>query len=180
MANDEVSSLLSEIAEIKRRAEAETYLANAGALSDMNTRLKQVLPTLSLDDASSVMQAFYPLVFSGMIEIGETDADVRQKLAATEDVVYLLKVEEVGFALCLAIQGGKFSYQFSEPAHVDVTMKTSPEALVRIMTGQTDAFEAFMEGVVQMEGSIIKARGLRAVFEALGDRFGFRLMEFSS
>jgi putative sterol carrier protein len=126
------------------------------------------------------MQSFYPLVFSGMIELTKTDPTVKQKLQGTEDVTYLLKVPEVGFALALMIKSSEFSYLFGEPDHVDVTMKTAPDALVRIMTGQTDALEAFMNGEVQAEGSLIKARGLRGVFETLGDRFGFRLMEFSA
>lgn len=176
----DIPNLIEEIGRLKQSAQASSYVAVADQLGDMNSRLQSILPRLSLQDASDVMQAFYPLVFEGMVELAENDESIKKKLQNTEDVTYVLKVEEVGFALCLMIQGGRFSYLFSEPSHIDVTMKTSPEALVRIMTAQTDALEAFMMGEVQAEGPLIKARGLRAIFETMGDKFGFRLMEFSA
>jgi putative sterol carrier protein len=179
-AHPDVQKLLGAIAALKQRAQANSYMSVAAELGDMNTQLKTALPQMNLQDASDVMQAFYPLVFDGMVELSNTDPSVQQKLRGAEDVTYVLKVEEVGFALCLRIKGGQFSYEFAEPSQIDVTMKTSPEALVRIMTGQTDALEAFMDGEVQAEGAITKARGLRGVFETLGDKFGFRLMEFSA
>jgi putative sterol carrier protein len=155
-------------------------MAVAADLGEMNGRLQTTLPQMKLQDASDVMQAFYPLVFEGMIELTNTDQGLRQKLKTVEDVVYLLSVPDVAFGLCLILAGGKFSYLFGKPERADVTMKTSPDALVRIMTGQTDALEAFMAGEVEVEGSLIKARGLRYIFETLGDKFGFRLMEFSA
>jgi len=155
-------------------------MAVASELGDMNAFMKTAIPKLQLSDASRVMQAFYPLVFEGMVELIATDPSVADRMKSAENVVYLLDVPQVSFALSLIIQEGKFSYRFSKPEQADVTMRTNPETLVRIMTGQTDALEAFMEGQVEAEGSLIKARGLRAVFETLGDKFGFRLMEFSA
>jgi putative sterol carrier protein len=180
MNRSEVQTLLGDIERMRQRAEADSYLAIAGELGAMNARLQVALPQMELQDASDVMQAFYPLVFSGVVELCQVDETVQQKLRGTEDVTYVFKVPEVSFALCFIIKAGRFSYLFGEPPEVDVTMKSSPETLVRIMTGQTDALEAFMYGEVQAEGSLIKARGLRAVFETMGDRFGFRLMDFRS
>jgi putative sterol carrier protein len=180
MSDHEVQSILDRVADLKRRALADSYMGVAGELGDMNAFLKTALPQMPLSDASRVMQAFYPVVFEGLIELVAKDETLRQRLQNAENVSYLLDVPQVSFALCLMIQGGQFSYRFEKPEQPDVTMRTSPETLVRIMTGQTDAFEAFMEGQVEVEGSLIKARGLRAVLEAMGDTFGFRLMEFSA
>lgn len=178
MASEQTQALLGEIDDLHKRADAGSYVAMADELGGMNSRLQVILPEVELDDAVQLMNAFYPLVFSGMVELGKTDAEIRDKLARTEDVTYVLKVDEVGFALCLKIANGEFSYAFSEPAEVNVTMKTDPQTLLELMTGQTDAIQAFMAGDVEADGELIKARGLRAVFEALGDKFGFRLMEF--
>ncbi len=179
-SESEVESVLSDIAGLKSKAVANSYMAVAPQLADMNTRLQTALLQMKLDDASRVMQAFYPLVFEAMRELTDTDETLGQKLKTVEEVVYLLSVPEVSFGLCLILKGGKFDYLFGKPESADVTMKTSPEALVRIMTGQTDALEAFMQGEVEAEGSLIKARGLRYIFETLGDKFGLRLMEFSA
>jgi putative sterol carrier protein len=180
IAQTEVDGLKSDIAQLKERAEGSSYMSVATELGDMNSRLQTTLPRMKREDASEVMQAFYPLVFEGMIELVRTDESVRKKLENAQDVTYVLNVEEVGFNLILMIKSGIFSYGFGVPPQSDITMRTNPKTLIAIMTGQTDAFEAFMNGEVQAEGSIILARGLRGVFETLGDKFGFRLMEFSS
>jgi putative sterol carrier protein len=176
----DVPRLVAEIGALKQKAEASSYTAVASELGDMNGRLQTILPRLPLQDASTVMQAFYPLIFEGMVELTQTDENLQNKLGTVENVTYALKVEEVGFTLALMLQDRRFSYSFGEPASIDVTMKTSPEALVRIMTGQTDALEAFMMGEVKAEGSLIKARGLRFIFETMSDKFGFTLMQFST
>jgi putative sterol carrier protein len=172
------AAILSEIDALRTRGEAEGFVELATELGEMNARLNDVLRAVELDEAVRLMREFYPLVFAGMVELGRTDPELKEKLAKTQDVVYVLKVEEADFALCLKIDKGEFAYSFEEPANVHVTMTTTPEILLDIMSGQTDAIEAFMAGDVEAEGEIVKARSLRAVFEALGDRFGFQIMQF--
>ncbi len=170
--------LLREIESLRARGEGVGYVELAKELEDMNGRVGKVLREVELDDAVQLMRAFYPLVFAGMVELGREDPALRAQLGRTQDVTYVLKVDEAQFALCLKVESGEFAYSFEEPEKVHVTMTTTPEVLLEIMSGQTDAIEAFMAGDVEADGELTRARSLRAVFEALSDRFGFQIMQF--
>src|SRR5688500_10517988 len=111
MSDNEGQSILDRVTDLKRRALADSYMSVAGELGDMNALLKTALPKMPLADASRIMQAFYPVVFEGLIELVSKDEALRQRLQSAENVTYLLDVPQVSFALCLMIQGGQFSYR---------------------------------------------------------------------
>ncbi len=170
--------LRRDIDALRVRGETGSYAALATELGELNGRLKTALREVELAEALELMRSFYPLVFAGMVELGATDPTLRAQLGRTGDITYVLKVDAIDFALCLRIVDGAFAYSFEAPAEPHVTMTTTPEVLLQIMSGQTDAIEAFMMGDVDAEGELTRARGLRSVFETLSDRFGFEIMTF--
>jgi len=171
-----VDELKKAVPDLASKAKAVGYAEVAKELSGMTDTLKDKLAEFEVDDALDLMKSFMPMMFDGMKELAESNEDVQDELEDVEDTVISMVVEDGDFAMTFIVKEGKFDYSMEAAADADLTMKMDKATMKGFMSGEADVMQAYMSGDIKAEGNLTKAMGLRSIFEALGDEFGFDMM----
>ena len=173
MPKDEIIKALPGLLE---KAKAIGFQKVAKEIPEITDLIKDKMAEFDVDEALTLMKQFMPVVFDAMKELAETNEDVQDELEDVEDTVISMIVEDSDFAMTFIVKDGKFDYALEAKDDADLTLKMGKETMKNMIAGEGDAMQAYMSGEVKAEGNLTKAMGLRSIFEALGEEFGFELM----
>ena len=168
--------LKSAIPQLNEKAKAVGYSKVAKELSGMMDSLKEKMADFEVDDALTLVGEMMPIMMDAMKELAASNEDVQDELEDVEDTIITMAVEDADFAMTMIIKDGAFDYKMGKVDGADLVMKMDKATMKGFMTGEADMMQAYMSGDIKAEGNLTKAMGLRSVFEALGDEFGFEMM----
>jgi putative sterol carrier protein len=100
------------------------------------------------------------MTFEGMV--GALDAD------AAQDCVIGYELTEGGntFQYAVTIQGKQASYEKRDPSDARVTLGMSVPDYLRLITGNLDGMQAFMQGKLKLKGDMMFAQQIQRMFQA--------------
>lgn len=173
MSKDEVIKAIPQVLE---KAKAVGFAKVAKEIPEMTEIIKDKMVEFEVDEALGIMKNLMPVMFDAMKELAESNEDVQDELEDVEDTIISMVVEDSDFAMTFIVKDGKFDYSLKADPNADLTMKMGKDTMKNMMAGEGDAMQAYMSGEIKAEGNLTKAMGLRSIFEALGDEFGFELM----
>lgn len=116
-----------------------------------------------------------PDVLDAIVEIVNNNKDSQELMADMaeegDDVKINFIIPKIGDQ-CLAIIGGQASHLLSKEPDATVTISTSADTAVAILSGKLDAFAAYGDKKLKLEGNLIKATALILLLQIVGDAFG--------
>lgn len=173
MSKDEVIKALPDVLD---KAKAVGFAQVAKEIPELTEIVKDKMAEFEVDESLNLMKQFMPVVFDAMKTLADSNEDIQDELEDVEDTVISMVVEDSDFAMTFIVKEGKFDYKLAAVPDADLTMKMTKETMKGMMSGEGDAMQAYMSGEIKAEGNLTKAMGLRSIFEALGEEFGFELM----
>ncbi|HME53880.1 MAG TPA: SCP2 sterol-binding domain-containing protein [Candidatus Lokiarchaeia archaeon] len=116
-----------------------------------------------------------PSVLDAIVEIVNNNKDSQELMADMaeegDEVKINFIIPEVGDR-CLAIIGGQASHLPSQEPDATVTISTDADTAVAILSGKLDAFAAFGDKKLSLEGNLAKATALILLLQVVGDTLG--------
>ncbi|MHA1277786.1 MAG: SCP2 sterol-binding domain-containing protein [Candidatus Helarchaeota archaeon] len=173
MSKDEIINGLPGILD---KAKNIGFVKVAKELPDLSTVIRDKVAEFDVDEAITLIKQFMPVVFEGMKELAESNEDVAEELEDIDDTTVSLVIEDADFAITLIVKDGKFDYKLEQVPDADLVLKMNKTVMKDMMSGESDAMQAYMSGDVKAEGNLTKAMALRSIFEAMSEEFGFELM----
>jgi putative sterol carrier protein len=175
----EQQSIINERVEVLlEQTAADGYMFHKPRVVDTYQYLKDTLPHEPVEYALDIIQKFSPIIYECMVELSKTDSYLMEELELADDVVFVAGIDGTSVCHTLMLSNGEFSYSLERPEISDMAVFMNEDTYRRVMTGETDAMDAFMDGEVNLEGSVTAGVHLRAIFETLCDEFGFKIIDF--
>jgi putative sterol carrier protein len=116
-----------------------------------------------------------PSVLDAIVEIVNNNKDSQELMADMaeegDDVKINFIIPKIGDQ-CLAIIGGQASHLTSKEPDATVTISTSADTAVAILSGKLDAFAAYNDKKLKLEGNLVKATALILLLQIVGDALG--------
>lgn len=141
-------------------------MADGPTLEDPRALLRQAVS--GQDDAALLafaenlggIEGFLDLTFEGM----------RQALdpsRAQDGVIgWELRDGDRTFSYVVSIEGGTLRWERREPTDARVTLAMQVPTYIRLVAGDLDPMQAFMQGAIQLRGDMLFAAGIAQMFGA--------------
>jgi len=139
-------------------AQMPEFIAKLGGL--LEKRIEEI-DEVATEKGTDFVLKYLPRIVEKVVS---SDGEVKNELAATEDMTFNLKLGNIA-EMAVQIKDGKISFNPGLSKERDFFIEMSMEKLLRILSGKDDALSGFMGGSIEMwregdEGDMEKAQNL--------------------